>query len=210
MSRKAPTTRSKYRTTGTPYENARKGKSSRIRTQTIFYEPPGPSEIKRITTTKKEYKIKKEIARRIVVPHMIGSTLENEFACFMWSIGDRYHDWWPADRGDIKSFKKCGSWKFLPDIIRYGIVAESMRAIYRMGTPPNNMTTLINDYKITPGLVDVNRSQPANRISSSVLNMLKKYTLGDYLKLYLKMQSKNIKIDAMFYLVKITVFHGLL
>ena len=79
----------------------------------------------------------------------------------MWSIGDRYHDWWPADRGDIKSFKKCGSWKFLPDIIRYGIVAESMRAIKRID---NSMKPLIKGSGITPGIVGVNISTPANRI----------------------------------------------
>ena len=184
MAGKAPKTRSKY-ITDIPYKSkvstSPPGKPSRTRMPPNFYKPPGPSEIRRIITKKKGDEIQKENARREVVPHMIGSDSKNVFACFMWSIGDRYHDWWPADRGDIKSFKKCGSWKFLPDIIRYGIIAESIRAINRMRASPNNMTTLINDSGITQCSVVGNSTSYANTRPSSILNKLKKYTLGKYL-----------------------------
>ena len=50
---------------------------------------------------------------------------------FKWSIGDRYHDWWPSNRGDIQSYKKCGDFKFLPHMIHYIIICESISAFQK-------------------------------------------------------------------------------
>ena len=56
--------------------------------------------------------------------------VNNPLDRFMWSIGDRYHDWW-AMRGDINSYKKCGDWKVLPDMLHYGVICESIVAFNR-------------------------------------------------------------------------------
>jgi len=52
----------------------------------------------------------------------------DELSRLMWSIGDRYHDWWPASRGVIENYKNCGVWKMLPALIHYGIVCDSVIA----------------------------------------------------------------------------------
>ena len=66
---------------------------------------------------------------------MLASTLFNHNALStniisktFWSIGDRFHDWWPCSRGELEKIKKCGDWKFLPSIIRYGIACDSISA----------------------------------------------------------------------------------
>ena len=53
---------------------------------------------------------------------------DNELSRLMWSIGDRYHDWWPTNRGVIENYKKCGDWKFIPSLIHYGIICDSIIA----------------------------------------------------------------------------------
>ena len=106
---------------------------------------------------------------------MNGNTAENKLARFMWSIGDRYHDWWPADRGDIKSFKKCGDWKFLPSILRYGVICDSIIAFRNMsfGIIPYDNFNKLNSMGLTPMKSPHNKSYTSN-----ILTSLKKYTLG--------------------------------
>ena len=53
---------------------------------------------------------------------------DDELSRLMWSIGDRYHDWWPASRGIIESYKNCGVWGMIPVLIHYGIVCDSVIA----------------------------------------------------------------------------------
>ena len=52
----------------------------------------------------------------------------DELARLMWSIGDRYHDWWPASRGVIENYKNCGVWGMVPVLVHYGIVCDSVIA----------------------------------------------------------------------------------
>jgi len=63
----------------------------------------------------------------------------------MWSVGDRYHDWWPAERGDIGAFKKCGDFAFLADIIHYCMVYESIKAFNEKKASLGNLGTDFND-----------------------------------------------------------------
>jgi hypothetical protein len=65
----------------------------------------------------------------------------------MWSIGDRYHDWW-GNRGDIDSYKKCGDWKILPDMLHYAVICESVIAFHKFkntfGKLPEEYNSLIH------------------------------------------------------------------
>ena len=101
---------------------------------------------------------------------------------FLWSIGDRYHDWWPADRGDISSYKKCGNFKFLPHMIHYIIICESIQANNKrypatltlhnilQDTPAKNVRELSHYANITLGNL--------KGVSNVEENILKEYAKG--------------------------------
>ena len=61
----------------------------------------------------------------------VDEIIHKPYKKLLWSIGDRYHDWWPSDRGDIGSLRRCGDWKFIPSFIHYGIICDSVLAFKR-------------------------------------------------------------------------------
>ena len=75
---------------------------------------------------------------------------DDELSRLMWSIGDRYHDWWPASRGVIENYKNCGVWKMLPALIHYGIVCDSVIAFKKKydrimaSHPPSDAASALN------------------------------------------------------------------
>ena len=96
---------------------------------------------------------------------------------FLWSIGDRYHDWWPSNRGDINSFKKCGDWEFLPDMIHYGIICDSILA-YEKNRHDLGIRCQFNndDFKdVLPStLHEWNSSYHLSKLANKTLGLIKK------------------------------------
>ena len=105
---------------------------------------------------------------------------------FLWSIGDRYHDWWPANRGDIQSYKKCGDFKFLPHMIHYIIICESIRAFEKhystkisltLQNTPLLQNSQPQDVKILSDFANI--TLPDMSVSKIEESILKKYTQGN-------------------------------
>jgi hypothetical protein len=98
---------------------------------------------------------------------------------FMWSIGDRYHDWW-TNRGDIDCYKKCGAWEGLPHMVHYGLICESVKAFHKY----NNLRTTSTFFNKLMNTVINNTNGPNTNGSEWHIGELSKHakiTLG-YLK----------------------------